>query len=119
MLSTDIAKDIQKAVDRRFDEQVDFTAELGGFPSTRGNEATVQDFMATAFAQRGLEVDRWKLNVNDIQHLHGFSPGLVYGLRSVDVHGFNEWVDLESVRKSIQAIALFMANWCGLEKIQP
>ena len=35
MLSTDIAKDIQKAVDRRFDEQVDFTAELVGFPSTR------------------------------------------------------------------------------------
>jgi acetylornithine deacetylase len=42
---------------------------------------------------------------------------MVYGPRAVDIHGFNEWVDLESVRKSTQAIALFMANWCGLEKI--
>ncbi|MBT3532923.1 MAG: M20/M25/M40 family metallo-hydrolase, partial [Rhodospirillaceae bacterium] len=48
--------------------------------------------------------------------LYADTPGLVYGPRSVDVHGFNEWVDLESVRKSTQAIALFMANWCGLEK---
>ena len=87
MLSTDIAKDIQKAVDRRFDEQVDFTAELVGFPSTRGNEATAQDFMATAFAQRGLEVDRWKLNVDDIQHLPGFSPGVIDYTNSYNVVG--------------------------------
>ena len=49
--------------------------------------------------------------------LYANTPGLVYGPRSVDVHGFNEWVDLESVRKITQAIALFTADWCGLEKI--
>lgn len=74
MLSDDIAKDIQNAVDRRFDDQVDFTAALVNFPSTRGNEATAQDFMAEAMGDRGLTVDRWKLNIDDIKHLPGFSP---------------------------------------------
>lgn len=87
MLSTDIAKDIQNAVDRRFEEQVDFTAELVGFPSTRGNEATAQDFMAAAFAQRGLAVDRWQLNVDDILHLPGFSPGVIDYANSYNVVG--------------------------------
>lgn len=30
--------------------------------------------------------------------------------------GFDERVDLESVRRNTQAIALFMADWCGLER---
>ena len=74
MLSDHIAKDIQNAVDRRFDEQVDFTAALVNFPSTRGLEATAQDFMADAMGDRGLTVDRWKLDVDDFKHLPGFSP---------------------------------------------
>ena len=99
MLSADITKDIQNAVDRRFDEQVDFTAELVGFPSTRGNEATAQDFMATAMKQRGLTVDRWKLNVDDIQHLPGFSPGIMDYDNSYNVVG--AWRPESSKGKSL------------------
>jgi hypothetical protein len=29
----------------------------------------------------------------------------------------NEYVDLDSLRKSTKAIALFIAEWCGVEKI--
>ena len=32
------------------------------------------------------------------------------------MHGFNEYVDLESLRQSTKATALFIAEWCGVEK---
>lgn len=48
--------------------------------------------------------------------LYAGTPALVYGPRSEANHGFNERVDLKSLRLVTQAIALFMADWCGLEK---
>jgi len=44
-------------------------------------------------------------------------PALVYGPAADAIHGFNERVELESVRRITQSIALFVAGWCGLEKI--
>jgi acetylornithine deacetylase len=32
------------------------------------------------------------------------------------MHGFNEYVDLDSLSKSTKATALFIAEWCGVEK---
>ena len=49
--------------------------------------------------------------------LYADIPGLVYGPVGRDIHGFNEAVDLESVRKNTQTIALFMAAWCGVVAI--
>ena len=69
-----LQKDIISAVDARFDEQVDFVTELTRFPSLRGQEATAQDFMAAAYRFRGLTVDRFKVELDDIAHLPGFSP---------------------------------------------
>ncbi len=43
-------------------------------------------------------------------------PALVYGPASEAIHGFDERVSLESVRRITQAMALFIADWCGLEK---
>ncbi len=65
---------ILKAVDTRFDAQVEFLAELTRHPSTRGNEQGAQDFMAAEMAARGLGVDRWPIDVDEIRHLPGFSP---------------------------------------------
>lgn len=48
--------------------------------------------------------------------LYAGIPALVYGPQSDDVHGFDERVNLESVRKITQATALFIAQWCGLER---
>lgn len=74
MVDTATAAKILDAVDARFDEQVQFTSALTSFPSLRGREATAQDFMARSYAERGLTVDRWKIEVDDIKNLPGFSP---------------------------------------------
>ena len=48
--------------------------------------------------------------------LYANTPGLVYGPLSEGIHGFDERVSLESMRQNTQAIALFVADWCGLTK---
>ncbi|MEQ9641151.1 MAG: ArgE/DapE family deacylase [Alphaproteobacteria bacterium] len=73
-MSDDIQSKIMTAVDDGFSNQVGFLAELVKFPSTRGAEQTAQDFMAAEMRQRGLAVDRWKVEIDDIAHLPGFSP---------------------------------------------
>ena len=47
--------------------------------------------------------------------LYSKTPTLCYGAKSENVHGFDERVDLESLRRVTQTIALFVAEWCGLE----
>ncbi|MDQ7246065.1 ArgE/DapE family deacylase [Dongia sedimenti] len=47
--------------------------------------------------------------------LYAGIPALVYGPAAEDYHGFDERVNLDSVRKVTRSIALFMAEWCGLE----
>lgn len=74
MVDEEMAARIKTSVDEGFQEQVDFLSRLVGFPSTRGQEAPAQDFMARAFRQRGYEVDRWKINPGDIEEMPGFSP---------------------------------------------
>jgi acetylornithine deacetylase len=70
----DLTKRVLKAVDDGFDDQVAFLADLRRLPSLRGQEAPAQDFMARALRDRGLAVDRWKIEVEAIRHLPGFSP---------------------------------------------
>lgn len=67
---------ILDAVEALFDEQTAFLAELTSFPSTRGQEQDAQRFIAEAFAARGYEVDRWRIDLDDIRHMPGFSPVL-------------------------------------------
>ncbi len=42
-------------------------------------------------------------------------PCLVYGPYSENIHGFNERVSLDSVRRVTKTLALFIASWCGVE----
>ena len=49
--------------------------------------------------------------------LYADTPALVYGPKAEAIHGFNERVDLESVRRVTQATALFIADWCGVEPL--
>jgi len=48
--------------------------------------------------------------------LYAETPALVYGPTAEAIHGFNERVDLESLRRVTQTTALFVAEWCGLEQ---
>lgn len=49
--------------------------------------------------------------------LYAKTPALVYGPKANSIHGFNECVELESVRRITQATAVFIADWCGLESL--
>ena len=51
--------------------------------------------------------------------LYGETPCLVYGPYSESIHGFDERVSLSSVKRVTGAIALFIAEWCGLERVTP
>ncbi len=42
-------------------------------------------------------------------------PSLCFGATAEAMHGFNERVDIESLRKTTRTIALFVAGWCGVE----
>ena len=46
--------------------------------------------------------------------LYQDTPCMVYGPRVSNIHGFDEGVDLESLRRVTQVAALFIAAWCGV-----
>ncbi|TCZ59825.1 ArgE/DapE family deacylase [Roseicella aquatilis] len=52
---------LSRAVDANFEAEVGFLADLVRFPSTRGNEAPLQDWMTRQLAARGYDVDRYTL----------------------------------------------------------
>jgi acetylornithine deacetylase len=49
--------------------------------------------------------------------LYDDCPALVYGPKSENYHGFDERVSLSSTQRVTAAIALFIAEWCGLERV--
>ena len=50
--------------------------------------------------------------------LYADTPALVYGPRAEAIHGFNERVELDSIKRVTKATAMFIADWCGVEEIQ-
>ena len=69
-----VIKSILDAVDKRFEEQTDFLAEISGYASTRGNEQDVQKLVGEQLRSRGYDTDIWEIDVDDISMLPGFSP---------------------------------------------
>ncbi|HEX5796662.1 MAG TPA: ArgE/DapE family deacylase, partial [Geminicoccaceae bacterium] len=49
--------------------------------------------------------------------LNGGMPVLVYGAVCENAHGFDERVELASLRRVTQALALFIADWCGTRAV--
>jgi acetylornithine deacetylase len=52
-----------------------------------------------------------------VHALYDRVPALCYGPRSRNIHGFDEAVDLASVARCTAAMAVFVAEWCGVEKV--
>ncbi len=75
-MDADITKGILDAVDRRFDEQTDFLAEISSHATTRGKEQNAQRVMDEQLRARGYRTDIWEIDVDDIAGLPGFSPVL-------------------------------------------
>jgi acetylornithine deacetylase len=60
--------------------------------------------------------DRLSTAVNDTRYYKGM-PALCYGPSGIGPHAFDERIELESIRKTTLAIALFVAEWCGLREL--
>ncbi len=65
---------LRTAVNAGFAQQTAFLANLVRFPSVRGQEAPLQDWLARQLAERGYSVDRYTLADIDMAALPGFSP---------------------------------------------
>ncbi|WP_138470708.1 ArgE/DapE family deacylase [Poseidonocella sp. HB161398] len=52
-----------------------------------------------------------------IHALYEGIPAMNYGPVAGVLHGIDEWVEIESLRRVTLAIALFVAEWCGLEPV--
>lgn len=74
MIDATTTSRILAAVDSAFDSQIRFTQDLVRFPSLRGCEHTAQDFLHDAMKARGLAMDRWRVDVNEIKDHPGFGP---------------------------------------------
>ena len=73
-MDKETSRKIRDAIDRRFDEQIDFLTEISSHPTTRGNEQSAQRFMRQQLQERGYQTDLWEIDVEDIASLPGFSP---------------------------------------------
>ena len=73
-LDADLVRRILESVERGFDEQLDFIQDMVRYPSLRGQERTAQDFIYRALADRGLAMDRWTIDVAEIEGHPGYSP---------------------------------------------
>ncbi len=48
--------------------------------------------------------------------LYGNTPATCYGPQGSDYHGIDEWVSIDSMMEVVLVLAVFMAEWCGVEK---
>ncbi len=87
MLDDELAKDILSAVEAGFAAQTAFTQKLIRFPSLRGQEHTCQGFIFEALKSRRLAMDRWAVDIAEIEDHPGFSPVKVDYSNAINVVG--------------------------------
>ena len=87
MTDLKLTDDILEAVNSGFEKQLNFTKELVRFPSLRGFESDAQNFVYKALKERGYEMDRWAIDIKDIEGHPGFSPVNVDYSNAVNVVG--------------------------------
>lgn len=73
-LPPDLRHRLSDAIDTGWRTQMVFLADLVRIPSTRGAEGPAQDLMADAMRMRGLEIDDWRIDPDDLHDLPGFAP---------------------------------------------
>ena len=82
-----LAAEILAAVGASFEAQIVFTQDLIRHPSLRGQEHTCQEFIFRQLAERALVMDRWAIDVADIEQHPGFSPVKVDYDNAINVVG--------------------------------
>lgn len=51
-------------------------------------------------------------------HLYGNIPSTCYGPQGANIHGVDEWVSISSLQQVTAVLALYIARWCGLERVE-
>jgi len=65
---------VVERVERNWEREVEFLRGMVRRPSTLGNEALVQRFIAQELAGMSLAVDVWQIDHAEIARLPGYSP---------------------------------------------
>ena len=70
-----------------------------------GKEATPTSFTGTTDAK--------------FFNLYGETPAICYGPSGGEnIHGIDEWVSIDSMMQTIAVLAVFMARWCGVNRLE-
>ncbi len=88
-LDASLRSEILAAVKANFSKQIEFTQELVRFPSQRGDEHTIQDFVFHTYAKRGFAMERFAIDEAAIAAHPGgshFSPEHSQALNVVGTH---------------------------------
>lgn len=73
-LKAALQSSLQTAVDEGFDAQLDYTRKLVAFPSQRGAEFAIQDYLYNDYKARGFKMDRFDMNEAEITAHEGGAP---------------------------------------------
>jgi acetylornithine deacetylase len=82
-------------------------------------EAVFAQAFADVFGAGKAPRDRMMTALTDTRFygLYHDIPALCFGAKSDAIHGFDERVELASVQRCTETMALFIARWCGLNPI--
>lgn len=51
-------------------------------------------------------------------NLYGETPAICYGPSGgANIHGIDEWVSIDSMMQTVAVLAVFMARWCGVNRL--
>jgi acetylornithine deacetylase len=50
-------------------------------------------------------------------NIYGRIPATCYGPVGGNIHGIDEWVSIDSMMETAAVLALFMARWCGTNRL--
>jgi len=70
----DLERRVSERIERNWEEETRFLQGLIRRPSTLGNEARVQRFIADELSSMGLEADVWQIDHAEISRMKGYSP---------------------------------------------
>jgi len=95
-----------------------FQADGFALEGAEAPEAALRLAHEAAMGQAGPEDQIWTaLTDTRFYGLYHDIPSLCYGPTADAIHGFDERVDLTSVQRCTEVIALFIAEWCGLRDL--
>ncbi len=50
-------------------------------------------------------------------NIYGATRATCYGPQGASIHGIDEWVSIDSMMRTAAVLAVFMARWCGTNRI--